>query len=67
LREQGGSHPYEHDFVSTYLLPLLYPAALTRPDQIVLGGIVVIVNAVVYLWLWHHARARAVPPHDAAP
>lgn len=51
LREQAGSHAYA-DFVVRYLLPILYPAELTRDLQVVLGGIVLIVNGAVYTLLW---------------
>jgi hypothetical protein len=48
LRWRAGREPYEGDFVAEYLLPVLYPEALTRDVQILLGSLVLIVNAVIY-------------------
>jgi hypothetical protein len=50
LRERGGLAPYSGDFIERYLLPLLYPLHLTRPDQILLGSLAIAVNGLVY-WL----------------
>ena len=51
LRELGGRTPYSSDFVAHYLLPLLYPAELTRNMQIILGALVLIGNLGIYGWL----------------
>ena len=64
LRRQGGGSEYGGDFIARYLLPVLYPADLTRTTQIVLGTLVVAVNLVVYglvvygAWWRRHRRAR---------
>ena len=55
LRSLGGAGTYQGDFVREYLLPVLYPAGLTRPTQVALGVFVVAVNAVVYGW-WLYRR-----------
>lgn len=52
LRVQGGEVGYEQDFVARYLLPLLYPGDLTRDLQLLLGSVVVVLNAALYWWLW---------------
>lgn len=52
LRAQAGRGTYDTDFLGRYLLPLLYPADLTRDMQIVFGTIVLLVNAGVYALLW---------------
>ena len=39
---------YEGGFVDRYLIPIIYPAGLTRELQIVLGITVVLVNFVAY-------------------
>jgi len=52
LREQGGETAYPSDFITQYLLPVLYPGDLTRNIQLLLGTGVVVLNAVVYWWLW---------------
>jgi hypothetical protein len=48
LREQGGAAGYQGDFIAHYIVPVLYPAGLTRDRQLVLGGFAFAVNAVVY-------------------
>ena len=52
LRAQGGEVGDEQDFVARYLLPLLYPGDLTRDLQLLLGSVVVVLNAALYWWLW---------------
>lgn len=58
LRARGGGTPYEEGFVEHYVLPLLYPAGLTRDVQVLLGVIVVGVNVGIY-WLVLRRRAPA--------
>jgi hypothetical protein len=48
LRMQGGDSSYPSSFIEHYLIPLLYPASLSRELQYVLGTFVVLVNAVIY-------------------
>ena len=52
LRVLGGKVSDEHDFTARYLLPILYPEDLTRGLQLLLGTVVVVLNAAVYWWLW---------------
>ncbi len=59
LRSLGGDATYEQDFVEQYLLPVLYPSGLTADVQILLGTLVVLVNAALYGLLWHRHRHRA--------
>ncbi len=49
LREQGGGVAYSSGFIEHYLLPILYPASLSRELEWALGGMVLLVNAVVYI------------------
>jgi hypothetical protein len=61
LRVRAGDTAYEGGFIEHYLLPILYPPGLTRQTQLVLGLIVVAINAAVYgrlLYRWT-ARRRA--------
>jgi hypothetical protein len=48
LRRQGGGAEYSAGFVEHYLIPVLYPAALTRELQWALGGLVIAVNVAIY-------------------
>ena len=52
LRTQGGETSYRSDFIAQYLMPILYPGDLTRNLQLLLGTVVVVLNAAVYWWLW---------------
>lgn len=63
LRLAGGEAGYTGGFVDHYLLPLLYPAALTRELQWTLGTGLVAFNLVLYVLLWRRHR-RAARPHD---
>lgn len=58
LRVMGGEAGYAGGFIAHYLLPLVYPAGLTRGIQFVLGAFVVSVNLAVYLVLWRRSRRR---------
>lgn len=52
LHTQAWEADYEEDFVLRYLLPMLYPEALTHDIQLVLGVLVLMVNLMIYGWLW---------------
>jgi hypothetical protein len=56
LRDQSGGPVYASSFVERYIIPTLYPEALSRELQWLLGGFVVVVNAVVYLVVWRRVR-----------
>ena len=48
LRQGGGTAGYSTTFIEHYLLPVIYPAGLTRELQIYFGFSVVAINAVAY-------------------
>lgn len=52
FRKLSGEAGYAEGFIEHYLLPLIYPAALTPPSQIAMGIFVVVINALIYFWLW---------------
>ena len=56
LRQRAGEGAYGDDFLARYLLPLLYPEGLTRPMQITLGVLVVVVNLLIYGWILYRKR-----------
>jgi uncharacterized protein DUF2784 len=58
LRTQGGGAAFTSGFIEKYLIPLVYPAALSRELQYALGALVVLVNAVIYVFVLRR-RARA--------
>ena len=49
LRRLGGQAGYSAGFVEHYLIPVLYPHALTRNVQYVLGAVVIAINVVAYV------------------
>jgi hypothetical protein len=55
LRRAGGEAGYPGGFIEHYLLPLLYPAELTRELQFAFGAGLLVFNLVVYALL---VRAR---------
>jgi hypothetical protein len=56
LRHRAGKVIYHSDFIEHYLMPVLYPAALTRELQMALGLAVLFINVSVYVWLWRRRR-----------
>jgi hypothetical protein len=58
LRLQSGSTTYTTSFVERYVLPVLYPASLSRDVQWTLGVLVIVVNAIVYAVVWRSRRER---------
>ena len=60
LWQSAGESGYAESFVEHYLVPIIYPAGLTRNVQLTLAGIVVLANIVIYGWLlyrWNKSRA----------
>jgi hypothetical protein len=58
LRARAGEAGYAGGFVEHYVLPVVYPGALTRGVQVVLAVVVVVANGVIYLWIWRRAGRR---------
>jgi hypothetical protein len=56
LRRAAGDAGYAGGFVEHYLLPLLYPGALTPTVRFALGAVLLAVNALVYGYLLLHRR-----------
>jgi len=56
LRQKSGAAEYQTDFIAHYLLPVLYPAGLTRKVQIMLGCTVLLVNLMIYGWIFKTRR-----------
>lgn len=56
LRRLGGERGYAGGFVEHYLVPLVYPHALTPRAQLALGVAVAIVNVAVYAWALRRQR-----------
>ncbi|WP_291993423.1 DUF2784 domain-containing protein [Candidatus Accumulibacter sp. ACC003] len=59
LRYAAGDAGYGGSFIEHYLLPIIYPAGLTRGIQWALAALVVVVNLALYGWLlYRHASRR---------
>jgi hypothetical protein len=57
LRIAAGLEGYKGGFVEHYILPVLYPAGLTRNVQLVLGALVIGMNLIVYAVVLRRRRA----------
>ncbi len=69
LRRQSGALGYSGGFIEHYVIPLLYPVGLTRQVQIVLGLLVLAINAGIYGWVlrrYLRSRERASEPTGPA-
>lgn len=66
LRQDAGGAGYAGGFIEHYVVPLIYPEALTPRLQVALGLVVIGVNAIVYAFAWrswrHDRRRRGRSP-----
>lgn len=53
---KAGHAGYPGGFIEQYLMPILYPAALTRQVQFLLGAGVVVINAGIYFVAWRRLK-----------
>lgn len=56
LRTAAGASGYSTSFVEHYLLNVIYPDGLTVQVQYVLAAIVIVVNGLIYGWLFCRYR-----------
>jgi len=66
LRLKGDVRGYAGGFVEHYLVPVLYPEALTPGIQVALGGLVIAVNLMVYGYALRVRRRRVRVPGSSA-
>jgi Protein of Unknown function (DUF2784) len=59
LRLLGGEAGYSEDFLSHWLLTVLYPASLTRELQFMLGTSLLLLNLGLYWWIWRKRLDRS--------
>jgi hypothetical protein len=52
LLARAGQTGYSESFVEHYLLPIIYPAGMSREVQIGLASAVVVINLLLYGWLF---------------
>lgn len=48
LRRRGDASAYAGGFIEHYVVPVIYPPGLARPDQLALGVVIVLLNVVAY-------------------
>jgi len=58
LRRAAGASGYSGGFVEHYILPAIYPPALTPPTQLALACFVVAANLLVYWIVWRQRSSR---------
>lgn len=62
FRDLAGEAGYEGGFVEHYIVPIIYPPDMPVAMHLVLGTLVILINAGVYAALIAHARrGRALP------
>jgi len=65
FRVLAGEQGYAGGFVEHYIVPIIYPPALTRDLQFVLAGAVLGFNALVYGWIvFRRRRGRSGEEHS---
>ncbi len=58
FRIKAGQGAYAGDFLSAYLMPILYPAGLTRTIQYMLAILVIVVNIAIYGFIIHKRKLK---------
>ncbi|HEX6053803.1 MAG TPA: DUF2784 domain-containing protein [Gemmatimonadaceae bacterium] len=61
LRRLGGEAGYEGGFIERYITAALYPTGLTREIQLALGLGVLVLNAIVYAFVWRRWKGGRLP------
>lgn len=61
LRMRAGQAGYAGGFIEHYVIPVIYPAGLTRTIQFGLAAFVIVLNAVAYAGYLRRWR-RSTPP-----
>jgi hypothetical protein len=56
LRRASGASGYSSGFIEHYLASIVYPPGLSYSVQLVLAGLVVFINLLVYLFVWRRRQ-----------
>lgn len=64
FRRASGEAGYSESFIEHYLLPVIYPAGLTRSIQYWLAGFVILINLAIYGWFLYRLRASRSKVHN---
>ena len=65
LRHSAGESGYAESFIEHYVVPIIYPAGLTRGVQIAIAGLVIVANLVIYGWLLIRSRGPGRKPGNS--
>jgi hypothetical protein len=58
LRAAAGAGGYAGGYIDHYLMPLVYPSDLTDDTQVLLGLVVLFINAIIYALVWRKTRTK---------
>ncbi len=61
FRQVAGDAGYSGSFIEHYLLPVIYPAGLTRDIQFWVAGFVILINVAIYgvlVYRWWVSRSK---------
>jgi hypothetical protein len=58
LRVMGDGDSYRGGFIAHYVWPMLYPEGLDRGIQLTLGWVVLVVNFVIYGWVFYRRQSK---------
>lgn len=56
FRQLAAGQAYPEGFIESYLVPLIYPGQLGATTQCLAGALVLVINALVYLLIFHKLR-----------
>ena len=59
LRAKAGQAGYAGGFIDHYITRLVYPEGLTARGQVVLGAVVLVINLLLYWWVFRRERGPA--------
>ncbi len=55
---RAGLSTYEEDFITRYLVPIIYQESLTRTAQLIMVGIVIGINVIAYRINWKQKQTN---------
>ena len=64
LRQAAGDEGYPGGFVEHYLIPVIYPPALNFDVQILLGITALVINIVIYAFVYYWYKRRQSRAHE---
>lgn len=59
LRRAGNADHYANSFIQHYLPPIIYPDSLTAGMQLILGGLVILINLMIYSLVWRFRKSNS--------